>query len=470
MNTTNQFLFAISLFVTLIMASLSYMTYLRHKQREFIHLTEFWASLGLNVILGYLFQNAKPEVVALSMAGWIWPIRTLRLVLEDMSGAAIMHRWQYLVLSAGGFLTVALATFQYPFGTFAIAFAVSVFVVGITLVLEAFKRTPKEICSPLHCGMYATAGIFLLHKLSYPFWRLDAGLVNYGLFAELLTLVGFAGAGLSMYLELMKKRHDGEMDSMVNERNVKLLGQSKYSELGMMSAGIAHEINNPLAVIQARTTQLLRICRDPKKQQELSDGLEQILYTSERINRTIQGVREFVHQDEQNHVSEISLKGLVDDVLVFCGQRMKNHGVSLRFYGLEGHRVSGNKIQLEQIVLNLFNNSFDAIEFLPDKWIEMSVQQDKEKILIFFKDSGLGIPSEISSRMMEPFFSTKDLGKGTGLGLALAKGIAEKHQGNLSYVKGSPHTTFLLELPMAPLEISNSWNLPRSDLQRPLQH
>ncbi|NCY26813.1 MAG: sensor histidine kinase, partial [Alphaproteobacteria bacterium] len=97
---------------------------------------------------------------------------------------------------------------------------------------------------------------------------------------------------------------------------------------------------------------------------------------------------------------------------------------------------------------NLFNNSFDAIEFLPDKWIEVSCHQRNGKIQLYFKDSGHGIPPEISSRIMEPFFSTKDVGRGTGLGLSLAQGIAQKHSGSLTYLKERPFTTFLLELPV----------------------
>src|SRR6476661_3964253 len=82
----------------------------------------------------------------------------------------------------------------------------------------------------------------------------------------------------------IRRIHDdyrAKIDAMTRDRDNKLFSQSKYSELGMMSAGIAHEINNPLAVIQARTTQLLRMYRDPEKQQEVGEGLQQILYTSE---------------------------------------------------------------------------------------------------------------------------------------------------------------------------------------------
>lgn len=249
------------------------------------------------------------------------------------------------------------------------------------------------------------------------------------------------------YIKLVHERCETQKNDLIKERNDKLMSTSKYSELGMMSAGIAHEINNPLAVIQARTTQLLRIYRDPSKQKELADGLQQILYTSERINRTIQGVREFVHQDDSISDSDFGIKDMVDDVLAFCGQRMKNHGVSLRFYGLENHKLTGHKIQIEQILLNLLNNSFDAIEFLSEKWIEISVQETDDKIQIFVKDSGHGIPPEVAQKMMEPFFTTKDIGKGTGLGLALARGIAQKHGGDLQYIEDSNHTTFMLELP-----------------------
>lgn len=248
-----------------------------------------------------------------------------------------------------------------------------------------------------------------------------------------------------------------KLERMTKDRDSKLFGQSKYSELGMMSAGIAHEINNPLAVIQARTTQLLRMYRDPAKQQELGEGLQQILYTSERINRTVQGIREFIRQDDKSVDQEIPLKKIVDDVLAFCGQRMKNHGVNLRFYNIDQYKVIGNKVQIEQIFLNLLNNAFDAIEFLPDKWIEISAHDAGDRLQIYVKDSGTGIPSEIASRIMEPFYSTKDAGKGTGLGLALASGIAEKHGGKLSYVQKANHTTFLLEFPK-PKSFGDSWH------------
>lgn len=455
MKTMGSYIFYLSLLISIFMGCISYLSQRRYKEKELANLTEFWVSLGVNALVAELFENMLPQVVALSMVGWIWPLRTFRLMLEDIRGKNLLERYEVIVFGLSGFTTVALASYGYPFSTYTLPFCLGVAFIGLERVIRTV-RTSKEY-TPLHWATFCLMGIFFLSRAAFPFWRISEEEVPYNFLLDLILYVGFAGVSIATYMEFFKKRHADELNFLLKERNDRLLAQSKYSELGMMSAGIAHEINNPLAVIQARTTQLLRIYRDPERQKDLADGLQQILYTSERINRTIQGVREFVHQDEKGPMTEVGLKDLVDDVLAFCGQRMKNHGINLRFYGLENYTVIGNKIQLEQVILNLLNNSFDAIEFLPDKWIEVSVHQTSEKVQIYVKDSGNGIPPEIASRIMEPFFSTKDLGKGTGLGLALARGIAEKHGGTLVYLPETTHTTFMIELPRF---LETEWGTP----------
>lgn len=232
------------------------------------------------------------------MLGWIWPMRTFKLVMEDLSSRKISSRFYYIPLGIGGFVTLALAGYNFPFLYFSMPFSVATGIVGLWAIYQAYRGIPKKKCTPLHSASFFLISLFFLRRLTFPFWRLNENLVEFSFFLEVIFLVGFAGTGLATYLEILKGRHDEELNRILKERSDKFFGQSKFSELGMMSAGIAHEINNPLAIIQARTSQLLRIYKNPEKQKELGEGLEQVLITSQRINRIIQGVREFVHQNE----------------------------------------------------------------------------------------------------------------------------------------------------------------------------
>lgn len=261
----------------------------------------------------------------------------------------------------------------------------------------------------------------------------------------LTLLLPLLTAAYFIHRDKKRSKRQKYLEERVSFSDENLMGKAKFSELGLMSAGIAHEINNPLAIIQAKTAQLLRIYRDPSQQKELARGLQQILYTSERIARTIQGIRDYIYQDEKAVEERINLRELVDNVLVFCGERLRKHGIELHLIGIDNVFVKGHRIQLEQAILNLINNSFDAVDKLPEKWIEIIAVETADNIDIFFKDSGHGIPDGVKEKIMEPFFSTK--AHGTGLGLALVKDIAEKHHGSFNYVNKSAHTTFMLELP-----------------------
>ena len=224
-------------------------------------------------------------------------------------------------------------------------------------------------------------------------------------------------------------------------------GKEKFSELGGLSAGITHEISSPLTVILGRLTKLMRTDFSALKKEELDKGLEQIKKHTERIATIVQSVREYIYRDEKSVEDVISLSEVIDNVLVFYGQRLKNHGIELRLRDIQNVYVSGHRAQYEQAVLNLLSNSFDAIDSLPEKWIEISTGRTLEGIKIFIKDSGPGIPAAVREKMLDPFYSTKN-GKGSGLGLTVVKGIAERHGGDFKYVE-DVHTTFLLELPQA---------------------
>lgn len=266
-----------------------------------------------------------------------------------------------------------------------------------------------------------------------------------------LLLLGMAILGYMLIREHQKTISlNNKLAEFSAEQNDELFGKGKFSELGLMSAGIAHEISNPLNIITGRIEQLQRNYRNPAKEKENAQGIQQIRVASERITTIIKHLRNYIYRDDMASEDLISLSEILEDVMVFIGQRLKNHGIELRLINTENIFIKGHRGQLEQAIINLVNNSFDAVDGLPEKWIEITAVEGSENIEIFFKDSGCGIPVAIRDKMLDPFFTTKKM-KGTGLGLPLVKGIAEKHGGDLIYVDKAPHTTFMLELPKAQL-------------------
>ena len=109
--------------------------------------------------------------------------------------------------------------------------------------------------------------------------------------------------------------------------------------------------------------------------------------------------------------------------------------------------VSSRQAQISQILINLLNNSFDAIATLKNKWIEVKGFNEEGLIKIQITDSGTGIDKSVVEKMMNPFFTTKEVGKGTGLGLSISSEILKSHGGSLKYLEDSKNTTFLITLP-----------------------
>lgn len=104
------------------------------------------------------------------------------------------------------------------------------------------------------------------------------------------------------------------------------------------------------------------------------------------------------------------------------------------------------------MIASLLQNSYDSIKSLPTKWIRIEVWERGREAIISVTDSGHGIPPEIRDRIFHPFFTTKDVGKGIGLSLSIAQGIAGEHGGSLVLDSGSPHTRFVLRLPRQDFE------------------
>lgn len=226
------------------------------------------------------------------------------------------------------------------------------------------------------------------------------------------------------------------------------LQAGKMATLGEVAVGIAHEINNPLTIIVSRLDNLEKnLSKKNMLLPEIEDSINKVNQTVERIVKIINGLRYFAYSGEEKK-KPVNLTKVISDSLELCQERLKKNDIELKIIRPEFDvEISAFDTQMIQVLLNLIINSLDAIKNLNEKWIELEYRVDDDLLRIVVRDSGHGLDSEIVSKIMNPFFTTKERGQGTGLGLSLSKSIIENHEGRLFYNPDSTNTEFVIELP-----------------------
>jgi len=240
-----------------------------------------------------------------------------------------------------------------------------------------------------------------------------------------------------------------ERTQTIIEQQEKIAGSSKMSALGEMASGIAHEINTPLAAISILSSQLKEVVDDDPIDKELLKGhADKIEKTSSRIAKIIKGLRSFSRDSTSDPFILINATELIEDVFSLCKEKFSSHGVEMNVsFSEESLSFYGQPVQLSQVVVNLLNNSFDAISELKEKWVRLEVKKDAAAIEISITDSGFGVPVHIQDKIFDPFYTTKEIGKGTGIGLSLSKKILQAHKGDLFLNSNCKHTQFILKIP-----------------------
>lgn len=226
---------------------------------------------------------------------------------------------------------------------------------------------------------------------------------------------------------------------------VHLSESAKLSTLGEMSSGIAHEINNPLAIIHSWNQHLMRKLTkqglDPVTDLKHFESIDK---TCERIAKIIRSLRAYSHNAEKDPMSPVIFSQIIDETLGLCQERFRQRGIEIKVQCNPGIILNCRSAQISQVFISLLTNSYDAIINLQEKWIEIDVTESNDNIVIKFTDSGAGINPDIVKKMMTPFFTTKEPGHGTGLGLSISRDIIISNGGEIQYDPNSPHTSFLL--------------------------
>jgi two-component system NtrC family sensor kinase len=236
------------------------------------------------------------------------------------------------------------------------------------------------------------------------------------------------------------------MVERLQERTEQLVQARKMAALGTLTAGVAHELNNPLNNIYITAEMLVDDFQDLPEGKKLS-LIQDVAGQADRAKDIVRNLLEFAREREPSR-EPCQLRGIVEASLRFVA-----HQAELANVDIESElppplvTVEADPKQLQQVFINLFLNAIEAMPGGGSLEVGTEVQPDKQYILVTVADTGPGIPAEVLPHIFDPFFSTKELG--TGLGLAVSYGIIKKHGGGIE-VQSAPGkgTTFTVTLPV----------------------
>jgi PAS domain S-box-containing protein len=242
------------------------------------------------------------------------------------------------------------------------------------------------------------------------------------------------------------------------EKEAQLVQAGKMATLGVMAAGMAHEINQPLNVIQICADFFLKMLKKGHRieDQDLRSMANDIVANVDRATGVIKHVRDFARQSDVVS-TKVDINDPIQDVFKVLGHQIKTHQISLELdLAADLPSIMAEHNRLEQVFINLVTNAIDAMddksnrpEFKgTEKILKISSFQENECVIVTVSDTGTGMSEEVLNKIFEPFYTTKKTGKGTGLGVSISYGIVKDYDGKIE-IESAPGigTTFTLRFP-----------------------
>lgn len=241
-----------------------------------------------------------------------------------------------------------------------------------------------------------------------------------------------------------------EASQALIEQQQKMVYSAKMASLGEMAAGLAHEINNPLAIINGKCDSMLAKFSDGSfDQKEVESAFFKIRNAGTRAEKIMKSLKIFSGDETTLPFENHRFMDIFEEVSNFFSEKAKSKNIPVIVKGNFDFKLNCNRIQIEQVLLNLINNAMDAVANVEKPEIKVITKAQDGEVQIRVQDNGYGIPAEIAEKLMFPFFTTKPVGQGVGLGLSISKGIIESHGGKLEIESLGNPTTFLIRLPVA---------------------
>ncbi len=287
-----------------------------------------------------------------------------------------------------------------------------------------YSRTVRHV-SPKGARNFIGAGIALL------FYGILAGVVPSATRVPPVNLPIELFRGIAAFIILhfvMNALHtfDAERKLLIEERLTRFAKAEKMHALGRLAFGIAHEINNPLANVSMNVEMLKKDFDRQPDGRRVTRRFDTIERNLERASKIARELLAFASEQEPERVST-ALNAVIDSTLELLGSRRRDYEIKVTRGNIPA--IDGIPWKLEEVVLNLLVNAMDATA--PGKEIAVSTYEQNSGVFVQIRDRGKGIPDQVLSRVMEPFFTTKGVGQGTGLGLSICHGIMELHNGTI---------------------------------------
>jgi two-component system NtrC family sensor kinase len=276
--------------------------------------------------------------------------------------------------------------------------------------------------------------------------------------ARLLTIgIALVGAiAIVMMAVLLSRRMVNYVEKADREKemmNERVIEAGKLASVGELAAGIAHEINNPVAIMVEEAGWMGDLIDEEELQQsknldEFKAALKQIRTQGERCKEITHKLLSFARSTDPR-ARQIQVNELIEELISISEQRSRFGNVKIISHlAPDLPEISASPSEIQQVLLNLINNAIDAIGPAGGT-VEITTRVEGNRLVIDVADTGHGIPQAVMQRIFDPFFTTKPVGKGTGLGLSICYGIIKKIGGDISVNSAvDVGTAFHVQLPL----------------------
>lgn len=229
------------------------------------------------------------------------------------------------------------------------------------------------------------------------------------------------------------------LEEQLERKRIIAIQHSKLATLGEMSAGVAHEINNPLAILSGTIALMKKLKEDPEK---IELKLDIMARAVERISRIVQGLRKFSRSAEDLPRETTSIVDIINETSVLTETQSRRHSVAVEFDLQTRATLKCNAIEIEQVLINVIGNAIEAAKDSVLKKVTVRAFDDGSDLVLQVIDSGPGVSIRVEEKLFEPFFTTKPVGQGTGLGLSISRGILQGHGATICLNRNVQGTCF----------------------------